>query len=102
MGLIPEVIAVPRDMARLVADVAGFGPVGAVAAEVASFVTVVANRARVSAAALGAVACNVASFIAVVAGRLVGALRALAGYVTRAITSGSYTFRYTLNIHIGK
>lgn len=82
------VVAVARDMSGLAAHVAGLGAVGAVAGDVACLVAVVAGLAGGVAPALGAVARDVTGLVAVVARRLVGALRALARYVPRAITSG--------------
>lgn len=53
----------------------------------AGLVAVVAGLVRAVAAALGAVPCDVPGLVAVVTRRLVRALRALARYVSRAVTS---------------
>lgn len=82
-------VAVARDVARLAAHVAGLGAVGAVARDVAGLVARVAGLAGALAAALGAVARDVPRLVAVVARRLVGTLRALTRYVSRAVASAS-------------
>lgn len=84
-------VAVTRDVSGLAAHVAGLGAVRAVARDVSGLVAVVARLAGRVAPALGAVARDVTSLVAVVARRLVGALRALARYVPRAITSAGQT-----------
>lgn len=87
-GLVPVgVVAVARDVARLAANIAGFGAVGAVARDVPRLVAIVARLPRRVAPALGAVPRDVPRLVAIVARRLVRALRALARYVTRPITS---------------
>ena len=53
----------------------------------AGLVAVVAGLVGAVAAALGAVPCDVPGLVAVVTRRLVRALRALARYVSRAVTS---------------
>lgn len=83
-------------MAGLAANVARLGAVGAVARDVARLVAVVAGLVGVVAPALGAVARDVPRLIAVVAGRLVRTLRALARYVSRAVTSATNKQRLTL------
>lgn len=83
-------VAVAGDVSGLPAHVAGLGAVGAVARDVAGLVAVVAGLAGVVAPALGAVPRDVTGFVAVVARRLVGTLRALARYVSRAVTSGKH------------
>lgn len=81
------VVAVTRDVSGLAAHIAGLGAIGAVAGDVPGLVAVVARLAGGVAPALRAVARDVPSLVAVVARRLVGALRALARYVPRAVTS---------------
>lgn len=88
-ALVPLLLAVARDVARLAAHVARLGAVGAVARDVARLVAVVARLVGVIAPALGAVPRDVPGLVAVVARRLVGTLRALAGYVSRAVTSAT-------------
>lgn len=85
--LIPLLVAVARDVAQLAAHVARLGAVGAVARDVAGLVAVVARLVRVVAPAFRTVPRDVPSLVAVVARRLVRALRALARYVPRAVTS---------------
>jgi len=85
--VVPLLVAVARDVAGLAAHVARLGAIGAVARDVAGLVAVVAGLVRAVAPALGAVPRDVPRLVAVVAGRLVGALRALARYVPRAVTS---------------
>lgn len=80
-------VAVAGDVSGLAAHVAGLGAVGAVARDVAGLVAVVAGLAGAVAPALGAVPRDVPRLVAVVTRRLVGALRALARYVSRAVTS---------------
>lgn len=78
-------------MPGLAAHVACLGAVRAVARDVPRLVAVVACLVGVVAPALGAVARDVPGLVAVVARRLVGALRALARYVPRAVTSATNT-----------
>lgn len=78
-------------MSGLAAHVARLGAVGAVARDVARLVAVVACLIGVVAPAFGAVAGDVPRLVAVVARRLVRALRALARYVSRAVTSATTT-----------
>lgn len=85
--LVPlRLLAVARDVSGLPAHVAGLSAVGAVAWDVAGLVAVVAGLVGV-ASTLGAVSRNVPSLVAIVARRLIGALRTLARYVSRAVTS---------------
>lgn len=85
--LIPLLFTVARDVAHLAAHVARLGAVGAVARDVSRLVAVVARLVGVVAPALGTVPRDVPSLVAVVARRLVGTLRTLARYVSRAVTS---------------
>lgn len=86
--LVPlRLVAIAGDVSGLAADVAGLGAVRAVARDVSGLVAVVAGLAGAVAPALGAVPRDVTGFVAVVARRLVGTLRALARYVSRAVTS---------------
>lgn len=85
--VVPFLLAVPGDVAGLAADVAGLGAVGAVARDVPRLVAVVAGLVGAVAPALGAVPRDVPRLVAVVTRRLVRALRALARYVPRPVTS---------------
>lgn len=80
-------VAVARDVSRLPALVASLGAVGAVARDVAGLIAVVASLGGVVTPSLGAVPRDVPRLVAVVARRLVRALRALARYVSSAVTS---------------
>lgn len=85
--LVPlRLLAVARDVSGLPAHVAGLSAVGTIARDVAGLVAVVAGLVGV-APAFGAVSRDVPSLVAVVARRLVRALRTLARYVSRAVTS---------------
>lgn len=89
-ALVPLLFAVARDVPGLAAHVASLGAVGAVARDVTRLVAVITGLVGVVAPSLGAVPRDVPSLVAVVARRLVGALRALARYVPRAVTSVTY------------
>lgn len=92
-------VAVARDVAGLAAHVARLGAVGAVARDVAGLVAVVARLVGAVAPAFGAVPRDVPRLVARVARRLVGALRALARYVPRAVTSVHYNSTQSLVTH---